>query len=398
MLGKLTNKVLLERLYLDYNATSPLSNSVKDWLKSGEVLFANPASQHSSGKAARKSINDVRRLLFSTFNKKETDTKLFFHSGATEAFGTFMHSFSESTRLQKQRLLVCFSGIDHPAITSLKERFWGEHVEFCELKMTQDLQYSHDENFAYLIQQKKADPGLVIMYHHLWVHNETGFVADLGKLKKFKEITDLFIHVDAVQAPGKVSEWQNLEVGDIWSFSAHKFGSLKGVGFSFMRSIIPFCPLISGGGQQFGLRSGTENVQGVISVGLALNDLLKIDPVKNGALRDDLENFLKKELQGIGTVIDSPSCSRASNTLYFFLHDLTSDLALALFDLHGLEVSAGSACSSGAAKASSLLLYKGLNQYARNGLRISLGFLTSEDEIRVIKSKLSQVFQKLKSS
>lgn len=386
----------LERLYLDYNATSPLSKSVLHWLQSGDLLFANPSSQHSDGKSSRKIVNEARANVYKTFQQNEKDTKLFFHSGATEAFHTFAYSFAETARLNGKDLLICYSKVDHPAVTSLEEKYFGPHVKYFELLRDKDLHYRHDENFEALKDKKDNNPDLIILYHHLWVHNETGQISPPDDLKKFKEISDLYIHVDAVQAPGKIPDWQKLSVGDIWSFSAHKFGALKGIGFTFFKTSIPFHALILGGSQQGNLRSGTENVQGIHSVSLALNDLVKVDIAHTAKMRARLVTFLKKELSGVGEVLDDQKM--ASNTIYFYLNNYSSDIALALFDVNGVEISAGSACSSGAAKDSAILLHKDLKAIAKNGLRFSLPFEVSEEFLNKIESRLLPVFNKLAKS
>lgn len=386
----------LERLYLDYNATSPLSASVLDWLKSGDVLFANPASQHSSGKSSRKSINEARAEIYKTFSQSEKDSKLFFHSGATEGILTLAYSFSEWARKENRKLLICYSGVDHPAVLSLKDRYYGEHVSFYELSRKLDLSYHHEENLAGLRKLKQEDPDLIILYHHLWVHNEVGTVSPLEELRPFKEMSDLYLHVDGVQAPGKIPEWQSLSVGDAWTFSAHKFGALKGIGFSFLNKNIPFSPLMTGGGQQQSMRSGTENPQGVMSIALALGDLKKVNVAENIKSRMELENFLTQELKNVGEVIGGEQRKNA-NTIYFYLNNLTSDIALALFDLEGLEISAGSACSSGAAKPSAVLMHMGLHQVAKNGLRLSFGYEMDQQSMDLLKTKFSAVINKIRS-
>ncbi len=383
-----------ERLYLDYNATSPLSPSVNNWLKSGVISFSNPSSQHSSGKSARKSINESRALIFKTFKKSEKNTKLFFHSGATEAFHTFAYSFSEMARLQGKDLLICFSRLDHPAVTSLEEKYFGSHVKFFELHRDKSLHYSHDSNYEALKDKKENNPDLIILYHHLWIHNETGQISSLSDLERFKSLGDLYIHVDGVQAPGKILGWRDLEYGDIWSFSSHKFGSLKGIGFTLFHHGVEFHPFILGGSQQGGLRSGTENALGVKSISLALNDLEKVDIQNTSFLRTRLEGFLRAALQGLGDIVSGNLV--ASNTIYFYLNECSSDIALALFDLHGLEISAGSACSSGAAKPSSLLVQMGLQRVSKNGLRMSLPLNVSEEEIQKIEERLLIILQKLR--
>lgn len=349
-----------------------------------------------AGKASRKLINESRRFLFATFSLKELDYELFFHSGATEGIVTFTYSFAEWARREKKKLLICSSSIDHSATSSLKERFWGDHVEFYDLKLASDLSYDHPSNLAALKDYKNQNPESVILYHHLWVHNETGLVSPLSELSSFKEIPDLYLHIDSVQAPGKIRNWNELTTGDMFTFSAHKFGSLKGVGFSFFSKKMKFFPLLTGGGQQRDLRSGTENVPGVYSVKLALQDLLKVDIEETYRLRDEVAAFLKEELKDLGGVLEvSPN---NSNTIYFYLNHLTSDISLALFDLHGLMISAGSACSSGTAKPSSVLREAHLNSVARNGLRMSLNFALTPGEVLKIKEQLTQVFKKIRST
>ena len=385
-----------KRLYLDFNATSPLSQSVITWLKSGEVLFANPASQHSSGKASRKVINETRTQIYSVFGQNEKSSHLFFHSGATEGIVTFAYSFSEWARLTGKELLVCYSKTDHPAVTSLAERYFGSHVKFIELKLKQNLEYDHAVNLKVIQDKKDNNPDLIILYHHLWVHNETGAVSHLDDLGPFKAIQDLYLHIDAVQAPGKVPDWRHLKLGDIFTFSGHKFGALKGIGFSFFNKDISFSPLISGGGQQSGLRSGTENPQAVMSLSLAIQDLLKVDVKKNIVQREKLEKFIGHELSSLGGVI---SCGhKNSNTIYFFLNDLSSDIALALFDLEGMELSAGSACSSGAARPSIVLNHMGLLKVAKNGLRLSFDFELADASLVEIQKRFALVVDRLKKS
>jgi cysteine desulfurase len=387
--------VSLDRIYLDFNATSPLSDSVKDWIKSGEVIFANPSSQHSSGKSSRKLINESRRDIYETFHLDDKKSSLFFHSGATEATNTFARSFAEWTRREGRELLIALSSVDHPAVTSLKDNYLGAHVSFFELARDKELHYRHVENHRELKRLKEKNPKLVILYHHLWVHNETGLVSPLSELYPLREISDLFIHVDSVQAPGKIPDWQQLNEKDIFSFSAHKFGALKGVGFSFMPASMPFFPLLGGGGQQQNLRSGTENPVGAKTLALALQDLRKVNVDALREKRNALVTFLRAGLGDYGDVLDAAPGN--SNTIFFYFKSLSSDVSLALFDLNGLMISSGSACSSGAARASIVLEHMGLSAVSRNGLRLSLSFALSDQEFSQVQQKLQVVLLKLKA-
>ena len=281
-------------------------------------------------------------------------------------------------------------------MSGLAERFFGPQVKFYELKLT-GLEYDHQANFEAIKDKKDNNPELLILYHHLWVHNETGGVSSLADLTQFKTIPDLYLHIDAVPAPGKISGWKELKVGDIFTFSAHKFGALKGIGFSFFSKKISFHPLISGGGQQGSLRSGTENPMAVQSVMLALKDLSSVDVASNIQKRRELEKFLQSALVGIGELISTRCREQNANTLYFYLKDLPSDIALALFDLQGLMLSAGSACSSGAAKPSTLMTHLGYKNEAKNGLRLSLGFHVSAAQLAFIQERFLTVCQKIKA-
>ena len=223
-------------------------------------------------------------------------------------------------------------------------------------------------------------------------------VSPLEDIKLLKAIPDLFIHVDGVQAIGKTPNWTKLNEGDFWTFSGHKFGSLKGIGFTLMKKSSPFYPLIIGGGQQQGMRSGTENPIAAKSLHLALQDIKKIDIKKNADLCTELATFMRAQLLELGALLLPPAQFASSNTIYFYLDKLSSDIALALFDLHGIEISAGSACSSGAAKSSDVLLHMGLTEVARNGLRLSLPYNLNSSDLEKIKGQLKVIFGKLKPS
>jgi cysteine desulfurase len=134
----------------------------------------------------------------------------------------------------------------------------------------------------------------------------------------------------------------------------------------------------------------------VKSIVLALEDLDRIDISKTYRYREELENFLAEKLRGIGGILSDRSSKRNSNTIYFYFNDFPSDVTLAIFDLNGLQISAGSACSSGAAKDSLVMRQAGLDKQARNGLRISLPFSSSQIELESIKEKLSLIIARLK--
>ena len=137
---------------------------------------------------------------------------------------------------------------------------------------------------------------------------------------------------------------------------------------------------------------------GVESVALALADIEKVDVLALSYLRTKLLTYLQTELKGIGEIVTDDPHKMAANTIYFYLYNLTSDVALALFDLQGIQISAGSACQSGAAKNSEVLLHLHKGNSAKNGLRLSFGFDFNEDELNILVKKLGPIFSKLRSS
>lgn len=349
---KLTNK----RIYLDFNSTSPLADSVVDYISKGDFFWANPSSIHHSGKNARKEVNAVKEYLFKHFSLSKDKFHLYFHSGVTEALNTFLQSSDKDFYYRLS---------DHSAVHELAKTYNGKlfsegSIEGAVLNLT-------------------------------WNNNETGEVLPLEEMKRIKEATKAIIHVDAAQAVGKVDGYSKLDdCLDIYSFSGHKFGALKGIGFSFVKKEIEFSPLILGGGQQDGFRGGTENVLGISSLKLALEEVSKTETAKLKVLKNKIRSLIK-----------SYSSLSVLNfeyedfvTVSFYHQLISSDLNLVKFDMNGVDISSGSACSSGSSLPSNVYKSLGLDEFALNNLRISIGpkSLNNEDEIL---EKLKSIFDKL---
>jgi cysteine desulfurase len=229
------------------------------------------------------------------------------------------------------------------------------------------------------------------------VHNETGVVWPLKWAEVLKQKTNALIHVDAAQAIGKVADcWSLSSELDYYSFSSHKCGGLKSHGFSFIKNTWTGEPLIIGGGQQKGMRSGTENVMGAHALQLALEELkAQFNPDTKLRLIEELRNYLDQSLEGKGVRIAQRAQHLNLTTILFVLNKLPSDLSLPLFDLQGLEVSAGAACSSGAAKANHVLAALGLGKRSKHGLRLSVGLFHDAHLQQKLLSKLGPVFAKI---
>ena len=354
------------RLYLDHNATAPLSKTVRDQLMA--MPSGNPSSVHGSGKSAKRHINQVRKFLYSTYNLSENKFDLFFHSGATEGINSFIKGHALKALEEKKTMTFFALGTDHSCVVNQKKFLELLGHRFVCLPTDSHGAIKREESLA-LIKENKGDINIL---NWTWVNNETGIVHKLEDALEWQK-HGLMIHVDAVQATGKIAHWQNLNSEiESYTFSGHKFGSLKGIGFTFIKTGLDGHALLNGGGQQSGLRSGTENTYGIFSLKLALDDLMENYSYKDQVEgKEWFEEQLSKHLVGKGHIVgaDSP---RNGSTIYFMFDTIEAQRAAMVFDMAGIDLSNGSACSSGAVVPSRVLLVMGYDEtQAKSALRVS---------------------------
>tara|TARA_B100000925_G_scaffold67499_1_gene46358 strand:+ start:7562 stop:8749 length:1188 start_codon:yes stop_codon:yes gene_type:complete len=391
---------LTSSYYFDYNATSPLSPSVEDYLERGDFLFANPSSQYQLGKKSRSIINNSKDFIFNTFGIDEKFSQLFFHSGATEGINTLLFGAGFKAFKENKKISFYFSPTDHACVVNLKDNLsaLGHEVIFMPIN-------SHGEiiskELIKIIKGRSTDRSII---NWTWLNNETGVVNALDVAEKIKSETKADIIVDAVQAPGKIADWKELnDKLDAYSFSSHKFGGLKGIGFSFVKDSYDYSPLIIGGGQQNKLRSGTENPMGVYTTELALRDLIK--EFSSEKINKMLE--LKKEFEkliistfGKDSIVGLNASKRNVNTINFIIPSIKATLALMAFDLEGIQVSSGSACSSGANIPSRILTALKIDEkLTRSGVRLSFSkdvCAVSPEEKQQLLSKFEEILNRYK--
>ena len=374
-----------DRIYLDYNATSPLSKRVIDFLGKGDLSFvnANPSSNHSSGKKSKKTINSVSDYLLDSFHFKNSHTVLF-NSGATEAINTFF-------RLKKSDLMI-YAVTDHPAVIAMADFNKSCGVDAIALEV--DRNGNIDINELKLILDSTSKN---VFLNITLVHNENGSIFELSPIIELKNNYNFILHVDAVQSVMRFDGWNHLsEKIDAVSYSAHKFGALKGIGFSFIKSEFKFAPLLNGGGQQAGLRSGTENPLATYSIQLALEEV-----IDNGSIEKSIElkraivNLFKTVLGESGIVIFENNSNQACNTVPLIFKKFKSDISLIHFDMEGIDISYGSACASGSIEGTQSLKSLGLSEYSKNFVRLSFGPFDYKNSESILKH-LENVFNKLK--
>ena len=385
----------MDRIYLDYNATSPLAPAVTRWLAEGELFWANPASQHSSGKRAAFHLSKLKNDIGQLFSLNSKRHRLVFHSGATEGVNAAITGLWLSSITRQRRPLLAYSALDHACVRAQAARWQALGHAVVQLVTDDNGDLAVPASIeAIKVAQLNVDGPTIVNF--TWVNNESGVVWPLEQAVEIKRATGALIHVDAAQAIGKVADCWALHEGlDAYSFSSHKCGGLKSHGWSFYHQSWPGEPLLLGGGQQQGYRSGTEDPVAAHCLWLALEEIKQNwRPQLQADLIKELRHYFDQQLVRRGQRVAVRATHLNLNTILFVSH-LPSDMALPLFDLAGLELSAGAACSSGAAQPSPVLEALGLGSKAKNGLRLSTSWGFSYEQWASLQPRLTQVLEKL---
>jgi cysteine desulfurase len=362
------------RTYLDFNATAPLRPQARAAALAALDLCGNPSSVHAEGRSARRVVEAAREEIAALVGAERRN--VVFTSGGTEAN---MLALSPRTGPDgSARLLI--SGIEHPSVLA-GGRFTAEAVE--RVAVTPDgiidlaaLQH----RLAALAAAGMSRPLLSLML----ANNETGVVQPVCEAARLVHDAGGLLHVDAVQALGRIPCDIKALGADILTVSGHKIGAPKGVGALIKASeALHLDPLIAGGGQERGARAGTENVPAIAGFGAAAaeaNRALAEDSARLTALRDRLEARLRTTSPT--AVIFGTTCQRLPNTTLFAVPGVKAETAVIAFDLEGVAVSSGAACSSGKVQPSHVLAAMGVApELARGAVRVSLGPTTTESEV-----------------
>lgn len=274
-----------------------------------------------------------------------------------------------------------FSKVDHACVVQLREDLeaLGHHVFFFDVN--RDGVFDLNALIKSINDQKSV--GVETFVNFTLINNESGVIWPLLEAVKIKEQTNAFIHVDAVQLVGKMADWNQISSKlDGYTFSGHKFGALKGVGFSFIKRKLEFLPLLVGGNQQTGLRAGTENALGIYSLKLALEEIAEqFSATELLEAKNFIETGLINFIGTRGEVVALNSPYRNLNTIFLVLYGQKAEILSAKFDLLGMDVSTGSACSSGIIKENRILMNMGYSfEDSRAALRFSFSPLMKKIE------------------
>jgi len=378
----------ISRIYLDYNATAPIREDVIDLV--GEVMRegGNPSSVHGSGRKARARVDVARGQVAELVNALPPE--VVFTGGGTEATDLAINGVAPANGVTD--LVVCAT--EHPASFGSSSQFNGS---VHELPVTAsgavDLVAA-----AKLFDELKAKDARIMVVIQA-ANNETGVIQPVREIAQMVRDRALgLVHCDAVQAAGKVPVDLVLMGADTASLSAHKIGGPLGVGALILREGVAIAPRIVGGGQEMGRRSGTENVPGIAGFGLAaelarqgLSDYAKLAEVRDG-FEEGLKDLAPK------AVFFGEGEPRLPNTSNFSVPGVSAETALMMLDLAGLEVSSGSACSSGKVGQNRVLAAMQVEDgIARGALRVSFGWNSNASHahrfLEVWKSQVMSVAQ-----
>ncbi|MER9610031.1 cysteine desulfurase [Mesorhizobium sp. M0312] len=372
------------RAYLDYNASVPLLAAARAAVVAALDVAANPSSVHAEGRVARRLIEDARRDVARLVSAKAEH--VVFTSGATEAASTLLTPDWQMGRgaVRMSRLYV--SEADHPCLLN-GGRFPTGQVT--RIGVGADGVVRLDALAAALGAHDKAE-GMPLVAIHA-ANNETGVIQPVGRIAEIVKAAGGILVVDAVQATGRIPLDMSAGYADYLILSSHKIGGPKGVGAIVAASDLMMPkPLVSGGGQEKGHRGGTENLAAIAGFGVAAREALAglqtIEAVRQR--RDEIEAIVKTlvpdaEIFGTGA-------QRLANTTFFAIAGIKAETAQIAFDLAGVALSAGSACSSGKVGPSHVLKAMGYGD-GLGALRVSVGHATSAEDIELFRSALATI-------
>ena len=372
------------RAYLDYNASAPLLAAAREAMVAVLDITANPSSVHAEGRAARRLIETARRDVAALVNAKPEH--VVFTSGATEAASTLLTPHWQMGRgaVRMSHLYVCAA--DHPCLLN-GGRFPAAGVT--RIGVNADGIADLAALTAALAARDKSD-GLPLVAIHA-ANNETGVIQPVEAIAKIVKAAGGVLIVDAVQAAGRIPLDMSAGYADYMILSSHKIGGPKGVGAIVAAADLMMPkPLINGGGQEKGHRGGTENLAGIVGFGAAAREALAglqgIDAVARR--RDEVETIVKMlvpdaEIFGTGA-------PRLANTTFFAIAGIKAETAQIAFDLAGVALSAGSACSSGKVGPSHVLKAMGYGD-SLGALRVSIGHATGADDIEMFRTALAAI-------
>lgn len=357
-------------IYMDYNASAPLLPAVKAAMVEAMETVGNAASIHAHGRAGRACVDHARREICEYVDAK--GAQLVFTGSATEANNMVLRGIPAKSFL--------ISSIEHPSLFQVRDDLHYIPVDGNGVVQLQALER---------ILKNLPAPALVSV---MLVNNETGVIQPLAEIVQIARACGAVVHTDAVQALGKLPvSFHKLGV-DLMTIASHKMGGPAGVGALIIREGVTLNPLILGGGHEQGLRAGTQNIALIEGFRIALQQTQGAQLQATESLRNQMEEAILNFCPAAN--VYGRSVARAPNTSYIAMPGVSAEVQLMAFDLAGISVSSGSACSSGKVRPSHVLKAMGID-YAQAGgvIRVSLGWDSKPDDIEAFIANWKQIYE-----
>lgn len=386
--------------YLDHAATTPVLPAVITAMTQAMSSTGNASSLHTSGRAARRRVEEARETIAQALGARPSE--VVFTSGGTESDNLAiagLYRARAAADARRNRILV--AGMEHHAVLDVVEHLEqteGARIGWLEVD---DFGRVHADTLAAAIAE---DPASVALVSVMWANNEVGTVNPIRELAEVAHRHGIPLHTDAVQAVGALPVDFTASGVDALTVTAHKLGGPTGVGALLLRRDAVVLPVLFGGGQERGVRSGTLDVPGIVGFAAAARQAVRARPeqaARLAGLRDALiaavsERVTDVELTGdpgAGLVDGGPS--RLPGNAHLRFAGCEADSLLMLLDAQGIECSAGSACSAGVARPSHVLLAMGLSPaQARGALRFSLGHTSTEADVAAVAEAIGPVVER----
>lgn len=374
-----------EPIYLDHAASTPLRPEVRDAML--PVLlerFGNPSSAHRWGRASRAALDEARARFAAVIGAEPGE--VVFTRGGTESDNLAVLG---RARAVPGAPVVC-SAVEHRAVLEAVAAAEADGHPTRLLPVDGDAIVDLASLDAVLTDR----PAVVSV---MWANNEVGAVQPVSEIAARCWEAGVALHTDAVQALGKLAVRVDRVPVDLLAFSAHKLGGPRGVGALFVRRGTELAPLLHGGGQERGLRPGTEDVAGAMGLAVAAElaeGERESEAVRLAALRDGLERALRERVPDL--LVNAAGAERLPNLLSVSVPGVDGAMLMAAVDLEGFAVSAGSACSSGSVARSHVLTAMGLGEESGPAIRFSLGRETTEGEVKRVIEHFPPLVERLR--
>ena len=363
----------MQHFYFDHNATTPVAPEVLETVVSclGQV-YGNASSIHHFGQGAKQRLEAARRQLAVLINASAAE--IVFTSGGTEANNLAILGLNRAHPAARKHIITC--AIEHPAVLSPAKQLGAEGVEVTCLRVGPSGIVSPED----IRRELRPETVLVSIMH---ANNELGTLQPIAEIAQLAHQSFAALHVDGVQALGKVPVDVVALGADLYSMSGHKLYAPKGVGALYIRKGTRLAPIAYGGHHERDRRPGTENVPGIAAFGAAAElagRRMAEDTERLAMLRDRLENAVLERIPGTG--VNGSRWNRVPNTTNLYFDGIDGEAMVIALDLRGFAVSTGAACSSGALSPSHVLKAIGLSDdRARASMRFSLGRANTVEQV-----------------